>query len=107
MSKLILRLGGIMFTNFIAWLVIGITSMLSVSGRALFPSLESLLAILILPLNSLLNPLIYKPALNDIEVAVLVELKLVAGQIVACIYMGWKNVKSYLVKWVPKKCCKP
>ena len=59
--KMILKLGGILLTNFLAWMIISILSILSIAGSSLYPSLETLLGILLFPLNALVNPLIYKP----------------------------------------------
>ena len=65
-----MRLGGIIFTNFVAWLTISVMSLMSMSGVPLPPYLEAILGLVLFPINALLNPVINTISTNDFKEAV-------------------------------------
>jgi hypothetical protein len=58
-GNITMRLGLIIFFNFLSWFTISTLTLLNMLGVPLPPYLEHLLGLLLFPLNSLLNPLIY------------------------------------------------
>jgi leucine-rich repeat-containing G protein-coupled receptor 7 len=57
--KMLLRLGIIIFSNFIAGFTISMLSMMSLFGLSLFPSQEATFGLILFPINAFINPLIY------------------------------------------------
>jgi hypothetical protein len=58
LTPLVLRLGVIVLTNLLCWLTMGIMTIVSLSGFPLVSSSESLVSLVIFPLNSIINPII-------------------------------------------------
>lgn len=57
-AQVTLRLGAVILTNFVAWFTISILSILSMFHVSMPASIESVVALVILPVNSFLNPII-------------------------------------------------
>jgi hypothetical protein len=58
LTPLVLRLGAIVLTNLLCWLTMCIMAIMSLSGYPLVASAESLVSLVIFPLNSIINPTI-------------------------------------------------
>ena len=65
MQQMLMKLGGIFITNFFVWFCITVLSVMSVTGNSVKPSIETAVGITLLPVNALVNPLIYKPDTPD------------------------------------------
>jgi hypothetical protein len=57
-KQIVLRLGLVVLTNFLAWITMSIISLLAVMNVYLMPSIEAMLALVIFPLNAIFNPVI-------------------------------------------------
>ena len=55
---IILQLGAVVLTNFLCWMTMCIMAVVSLTGAPLVSSVESLVSLVIFPLNSIINPTI-------------------------------------------------
>jgi hypothetical protein len=56
--KVNVRLGAVIITNFIPWILVTILTLMSIVGLPPPQSLEAILGVVLFPLNALLNPLV-------------------------------------------------
>ena len=98
MSKIIFKLGVVLFSNFAVCFIISIFSIMSLSNFSFFPSLETLVGILFFPVNSLMNPLIYWPNTSQARHLLVEIVALLHNILVAIMQYGKRTIKRYINK---------
>ena len=93
---MLVKLGGVLVTNFLAWIAMAVLSILLISEQLVFPSIESYVSLAIFPINSLVNPLIYQP---DTQTSIID----VGGQFVRIISKASTELKQSIIRYVRKK----
>ena len=56
-----MKLGAVLVTNLLVWFIITLLSIMSFTGNSLYPSIEAVVGMCLLPVNAMINPLMYKP----------------------------------------------
>ena len=93
MMKTLLKLGSVMMTNLVVWIVITLLSIMSFTNNLSYPSIETVVGICLLPVNAMINPLMYRPRTPE-------GLKIFCVEMADSMKKGMAAVKRRIVNYI-------